>query len=103
MVPTSLIITVLLVAFLIAWFAYFMQIPERLILSRKFLLMGGPAAVMLFTVILAIIDVQVVWLSWVLLGTAILWLAASIPQFRSSLAASRARERLMNEHRARGR
>jgi len=102
MVPNSLILVVLLVACGVSYLSYFLFIPKRVIMSVKFLMMGGAVGLMIFTVVLAIIDVQIVWLSWVLLATAILWLAASIPQFRNSLAESRARERLMNEHRARG-
>ncbi len=102
MVPYSLILLVLLAASGFGYMNYFLYLPKRPIMNRKFLMMGGAAALMLFTVILAILDVRVVWLSWVLLAMAIFWLVAVIPQFRASLAANRAREREMNERRARG-
>ncbi len=102
MVPFSLILIVLLAASGVSYMNYFLSIPKRPMMNRKFLMMAGAAVLMLFTIIVAILDVQVVWLSWGLLAVAIFWLAALIPQCRASLAANRARERELNERRARG-
>src|SRR5208283_4463166 len=68
MVPNTLILIILLVASGFSYMAYFLDIPKRPIMNRKFLMMGGGAALMIFTVVLAVIDVRIVWLSWVLLA-----------------------------------
>jgi hypothetical protein len=102
MVPTALIVLILVVAFFIGWYSYFAAIPKRLLLSRKFLMMFGPAAIMLFTLGLAVADVRIIWLSWVLLVIAIILVAAEVPDCRASMAAGRAREREIAERRARG-
>jgi len=103
MVPTSLIALILLVAFGLGWISHFVAWPKRRFLNPYFLILAGAAALMLFTLVLAIVGVEIVWLSWVLLATAILWVAASISEFRTALAAARARDRAADEHRARGR
>jgi hypothetical protein len=41
------------------------------VLSAKLLLMGGPAALMVFTITMEILGVQVVSLSWALLAAAL--------------------------------
>jgi hypothetical protein len=65
---------------------------RRRIANMSLAVMGGTAAVMLFTIILAIAGVQIVLLSWVLLTAAIIFLVASILVFRASLDANRAQE-----------
>ncbi len=104
MVPNPLIMLVLLVAFGIGWTGYFLGIGStpRLLLSSRFLFLGAPAAIMLLTLILAVADVRLVWLSWVLLATAILLVVAAVPQYRKSQASRRARDREITERRAKG-
>jgi|HubBroStandDraft_1064217.scaffolds.fasta_scaffold764698_2 hypothetical protein len=104
MVPNALIMLVLMVAFGIGWTGYFLSIgsSKRLLLSNRFLSMGAPAAIMLLTVILAVVDVRLVWLSWVLLAIAILLIVAAVPQYRKARAMSKAHAREITERRARG-
>jgi hypothetical protein len=102
MVPTSLIMVILAAAFFSSSFNYFCRFPHRRIVNMHSLLMSGTGVVMVFTVTLAIVGVQIVWLSWVLLATAIGWFIASMRLFRTALAAIRARDRALAERLARG-
>jgi hypothetical protein len=102
MVPTTLILVILTFTFFPAAWGYFWNWPKRRIANVYFLVLGSVAALMLFTVVLAIVGVQIVWLSWVLLVTVILLLIAAIRLFRRSLAVVRARDREIAERRARG-
>jgi hypothetical protein len=102
MVPTSLILLIWLAAFVICWIAYLSAWPYRRIVNRYFPMLAGSAAFMFFMITLAIIGVHIVWLSWVLLVAAILWMATSIPLFRKARWAARARERDIAQRRARG-
>jgi hypothetical protein len=102
MVPTPLILAGLLIAFFPSTFAYLFGWPKRRIANPYFAVLGTIAALMLFTIILAIFDVQVVWLSWVLLAIAILMFERSITMLRRARASMRAHERRIVEHRARG-
>ena len=102
MVPTSLILLIWLAAFVICWIAYLSAWPYRRIVNRYFPMLAGSAAFMFFMITLAIIGVHIVWLSWVLLVVAILWVAASMPLYRRSQRAARARDRETAERRARG-
>jgi hypothetical protein len=101
MVPTSLIFPIFLVAFALSAFAYFLNLPKRPLHSVKFVMMGGGGALMVLVVALAIIPVEIVWLSWLLLGIAIVWLLVAIQVLRVTLAESRVRERRDAEERAR--
>jgi hypothetical protein len=66
------------------------RIPEQQrIANVSLVVMGGIAALMLLTVIVAIAGVQTVWLSWVLLTAAIVSLVASILVLGASLAAKK--------------
>jgi hypothetical protein len=102
MVPTSLILLIWLAAFVICWIAYLSAWPYRRIVNRYFPMLAGSAAFMFFMIALAIAGVHIVWLSWVLLVIAILWVAASMPLYRNSQRAARARDRETAERRARG-
>jgi len=102
MVPTSPIVLILLFAFVPSASGFFLRVPNNRLLGAPTLLMVAVAAVMLFTLYLAIISMQIVWLSWALLGTAILLFAVSIPVWRRSRASKRARDRQVAERRARG-
>jgi hypothetical protein len=104
MVPTSLIMVILVAAFFPASFGYFHRSPwlQHRLVNVEFLVLGSVGTLMLLTIILAIAQVTVAWLSWVLLVTAIILLATSIPVFRAAVAHVRARERAVAEARARG-
>ena len=102
MVPTTLIVLILLAAFMPSASAFFLRIPHNRLLGGPTLLMVAVAALMLFTLVLAVVDVRIVWLSWVLLAIAILSLVGSIPLWQRAAAAKRARERQRDERRARG-
>ena len=102
MVPNSLILVILTVAYIPAAWGYFWNWPKRRVANVYFLVLGGVAAVMLVTVIMAIVGVQLVWLSWILLATAIILLIAAIRLFRTALAAVRARDRAVAERMAKG-
>jgi hypothetical protein len=103
MVPTSLILALLVVAFFPATFAYFFAWPRRRIVNEYFAVLGGCGAFMMITLALRVVSVQLVWLSWVLLVTAVLLAIASIPLLRKALALLAARERATAERRAKGR
>jgi hypothetical protein len=102
MIPTSLNVLVLFAAFMPSASAFFLRIPHRRLLNGNSVMMVAVAALMLFTLVLAVFDVRIVWLSWVLLAIAILSLVGSIPLWQRAAAAKRARERQIAEHRARG-
>jgi hypothetical protein len=103
MIPTSPIVLILLFAFTVSASAFFLRVPHERFVNGISVMMFGVAAVMLFTLFLAIIDARIVWLSWVLLAVAILLLVGAIPLWRKAMAASRARVRQIAERRARGR
>jgi hypothetical protein len=98
-VPTSLIELILVITFFLGSYSYFFVRPQRLVLSYKFLMMGGPAALMVFTLGLQVVDVQVAWLSWVLLVAAILWSAMGFHNLRASLAVANETARKETEQR----
>jgi hypothetical protein len=102
MVPNSLIMVLLVLAFFPATFSYLFGWPKRRLVNPYFAVLAGSAALMLFVVILAIFDLHIVWLSWVLLACAILSVARSIIMLRRGLAVVREHERASAEHRARG-
>jgi len=102
MVPSDLIVPILLVAFCPSASAFFLRVPNNRLLGAPTLLMVGIAAVMLFTLFLAITSAEIVWVSWVLLATAILLLGLSIPAWRNARATRRAVENRIAERRARG-
>ncbi len=102
MVPTSLILVILTASFFPAAWGYFWNWPKRRMANAYFLVLGSVAALMLFTLVLAIVGVQIAWLSWVLLATAILLLIAAIRLLRTALAVVRARDRALAERMARG-
>ena len=101
-VPNSLIFVVLLVAFGTGWFNYFVFLPKRAVINVKFLIMVGPAAIMIVTVVLAVVDVHAAWLSYLLLALAIACLGIAIPRARRSMEEARARDREIAERRASG-
>jgi len=107
MVPTTPIVLILLAAELFAWFAYFfaLNVPgegiRTMAFAVKFVMLVAPAAIMMFTLILAVLNVRVVWLSWALLAVAIALLALAIPHYRRARNDSRARSRAVAEWRAR--
>jgi len=101
MVPTSLILTILVVAFFPATFAFFFAAPERRIVNFFFPMMVAPGILMLFSIALVILRIEIVWLSWVLLATAIFCAITCICLVRPALARMRDRERAMDARRAR--
>jgi hypothetical protein len=102
MIPTSLILTVLLIAFFPAVIGYLTCWPKRRLVNPFFAVLAGVVALMLVVLILALFEVRIVWLSWVFLVTAILLVPISMTMCRRGLAISRGRERLFAERRARG-
>jgi hypothetical protein len=103
MVPTSLILTILVVAFFPATFAYFFAWPERRIANIYFPIMAAPGLLMLLSIGLVVLRIEVVWLSWVLLATAIFCAITAICMLRPGLALLHARERAADARRARRR
>ncbi len=95
MVPTSVILVVLTVSYFPAAWGYFWSWPKRRIMNVYFLVLGGVAAVMLFTILLVIVGIQAVWVSWLLLAIAFGLFAAAIRLFRKALASIRARDRAL--------
>jgi hypothetical protein len=75
--PPDMII--FLIAVGISWYRYFSYLPQQVVLSMKLLILGAPAAFMVPTFTLAVLDVQVVRLSRVLLGTALVSVRAFHP------------------------
>ena len=102
MVPTTLILTVLLIAWAPSGFSYLFSWPKRRLVNPYFAVLGGTVGLMLFTLILAIFDVRIVWLSWVLLASGILLVGRSIVMLRRSLAVVRERDREIAQRRMRG-
>ena len=98
MIPTSLIMVLLVIGFFSSSFAFFFTMAHDPLFDRYTIAMLGTGAVMILAVVLAVIPVQLVWLSWVLLVTAIGSLVVAIRLLRTSLVIMRARER---EHAAR--
>jgi uncharacterized membrane protein len=85
MIPTSLNVLVLFAAFMPSASAFFLRIPHRRLLNGNSVMMVAVAALMLFTLVLAVFS-----------------LVGSIPLWQRAAAAKRARERQIAEHRARG-
>jgi cation transport ATPase len=102
MVSSDLIVPILLVAFFPSASAFFLRVPNNRLLGAPTLLMIGIAAVMLFTLFLAIASVQIVWVSWALLAIALLLLGMAIPAWKSARATKKAAENRIAERRARG-
>jgi hypothetical protein len=84
MVPTSLILVPLTAALLISAFAYFAAWPERRLANVYFVAAAGAAGLMIWTLVMSVLEEEVVWLSWTLLALAILWVIASIFLLRST-------------------
>ncbi len=102
MVPSSLILTFLIAAFIPSAFGYFWNWPKRRVVNPYFLLMSSIAALMVFTLILSVFAAIPMWFSWVSLLAALFLLFVSIRLVRASLATARARDRAMAQRRARG-
>ena len=102
MVPTPLIGLVLLIAFIPAAIAYLVGWPKRRLVTPFFAVLASNAGLMLVVLILAVIGVQIVWLSWVFLAAAILLVPVSVTMYRRAQIVARARERQIAERRARG-
>jgi hypothetical protein len=102
MVPTPIIMLVLLVAFGPSAVAYLNCWPKRRLVNPFFAVLAGDVALMLVALILAIVGVQIVWLSWVLLAAAILLVPKSVSMYRRGLAISRQKQREVTERRMRG-
>jgi hypothetical protein len=71
-------------------------------MNPYFAVLGGSVGLMVFTLALAILDVRIVWLSWVLLASGILLIGRSIVMLRRSLAVVRERDREIAQRRMRG-
>jgi ABC-type Fe3+-siderophore transport system permease subunit len=102
MIPTSLIMVLLVVGFFSSSFAFFFTMAHNPLVDRYTITMFGTGAVMVFAVVLAIIPVQLVWLSWVLLVIAVGSLVIAIRLLRTSLVIMRARERELAARMAKG-
>jgi hypothetical protein len=102
MVPTSLIALVLLIAYFPAMIAYFIGWPKRRIMNPFFAVLAGVTALMVVAIILAIVDLRIVWLSWVLLAGAIALVPTSVIMYRRARAISQERQREIDKRRARG-
>ncbi len=102
MVPSSLILIVLVVAFFPGAFSYMLSVPKRRIVNPYFAVVAVDLALMFVTVGVGISDVQIVWLSWVLLAGAILVIPPSVTMYRRARAIVRAREHEQAQRRARG-
>jgi 4-amino-4-deoxy-L-arabinose transferase-like glycosyltransferase len=93
MVPTSLIIPILLVAFITSSWCYFFRNPEKRVMSVYFLMMGGSVGLILLTLGLEIFALNPAWLSWLLLLSSIVWVIASVRLLRQVVAEGRAKAR----------
>jgi hypothetical protein len=102
MVPSSLTLTILAVAFLLSSFAYIFGWPKRRLVNPYFAVLGSIGGLMLFILILDILDIRIVWFSWLLLLAAFGLLAGSVKVLRMSLEVQRAHNRAVAERRARG-
>jgi fatty acid desaturase len=102
MVPTPIIMLILLVAWGPSGFSYLFSWPKRRLMNPYFAVLAASVGLMLFTLILAIFSVEIVWLSWVLLASAILLVFRSIVMLRRSLAVMRENDRQIAERRMRG-
>jgi Na+-transporting methylmalonyl-CoA/oxaloacetate decarboxylase gamma subunit len=102
MVPTPVIMTVLLIAFIPSAIAYLTCWPKRRLVNPFFAVLAGNASLMLVALILSVVGVQIVWLSWVLLAAAILLVPQAVTMFRRAMLISRQKERELIERRARG-
>jgi|HubBroStandDraft_1064217.scaffolds.fasta_scaffold1474048_1 hypothetical protein len=102
MVPTPLILTVLLIAFFPSVIAYLVSWPKRRLVNPFFVVLACDVTLMLVAVIPAIFEVRIVWLSWVVLASAILLVPRSMTMYRRARTIERAREREITERRARG-
>jgi len=102
MVPNSLILIVLLVAWAPSGFSYLFSWPKRRLVNPYFAVLAGSAALMVLTLILAVLGDQIVWLSWVLLVSGIVLIVLSIVMLRRALAVMREHDRQVAERRARG-
>ena len=102
MVPTSLIMIILTLGFYCSAFNYFCRFPHPKVIDPPCVLMIYSGAVMIFTVILAIVAVHIVWLSWVLLIAGIVNLVVSFRFWRQALATNRARDRELAARMAKG-
>jgi hypothetical protein len=102
MVPTPLIMLILLIAFVPSTFSYLFGWPKRRILNPYFAVMWSIGTLMVVAVALAVFDVHIVWLSWVLLALALLMVERSMTMLRRARAATREYDRKQTERRARG-
>jgi hypothetical protein len=102
MIPNSLILLFCVIAFFPSTFAYFFAWPRRRLVNVYFPVMGGAGALMAITLALSILQVHVVWLSWVLLALAITCMVSSIILLRTALGILAARERGVAARRAKG-
>jgi hypothetical protein len=102
MIPTSLIMVLLVAGFFSSSFAFFFSMPHHPLVDHYTITMFGTGVVMVLAVVLAIIPVELVWLSWVLLVFAIGSLVVAIRFLRTSLVIMRARERENAQRLAKG-
>jgi len=100
MIPGSLILLILSVAFVSGAAGFFLRIPHVRLLNWSSVLMGVVAALMFVTILLPLFDVEIVWLSWVLLVIAIMLVGVSIPMLRWAMLIKTARERANAQRRA---
>jgi hypothetical protein len=84
MVPTSLILAPLTAALLLSAFAYFAAWPERRLANVYFAAAAVMACLMIGTIVISILQEEIVWLSWTLLGLAILCVIAAFLLLRST-------------------
>lgn len=93
MIPSSLTLVVGFVTFAMSAFNYFLQMPERLVLSVKFLLMGGSATLMVIVVGLDVAAAYDTLLSWILFLAIVAWCVGTVLNLRATLAMVRAKSR----------
>jgi hypothetical protein len=109
MVPTSLIMPILLLAFLAGAYQYFCSIWQRsgvldlgIIMNWEFVLIGVPAALILLILALTVLSIYPAWLSWAVLASAIGWAVYSVPRARN-LASARSEAQREKERKMMGR
>lgn len=104
MVPVTIILLVLVVAFVMSSWAYLfdswkLRSGFSRIFSRQFVMMGGSGALVFLTVGTSVFVHGIVWPSWVLLLCAVGWAVASFRLLRRAWTDSTIRDREMRVQR----
>jgi threonine/homoserine/homoserine lactone efflux protein len=93
MIPASVIVPILVVGFVAGSWSYFLHNPERRVYALHFVLMAGPAALMVLIVVLLIMSSYVAWLSWILFVSAVVLAYFAIQALRKIVVENSAKQR----------